>query len=280
MWLLYVGLYIVFSVIFSQFYKISTKKAKNHGELTVLIQGIAGLSILILIPLFDIKWPTNYLTYLFLLISCIFYAVNDRLNTTARSGLDVSTFSILGQLSTVFLILFGLLIFKEPFVLTKMIGALLITFGNVLIFYKKGKFNFNKYVLLGIIANIAFSIAMFIDVNLSSSFNLPIYISLELLIPALLIILFEKIKLKNIKEEFKIGNKLAIMLTGLSWGILIIFLLLAYQNGKVTVITPICALTVITNVIVSYIFLNERDNLLKKIIAAILIIISVILIKL
>lgn len=38
-------------------------------------------------------------------------------------------------------------------------------------------------------------------------------------------------------------------------------------------------LTVILNVIVGYLFLNERDNLLRKIISAILIIISIILIK-
>ena len=280
MWLLYVGLYIFFAVIFTQFYKISTKTAKGHGELTVLLQLIAGLSVLLFIPFFVIKWPTNFSTYLFLLIACIFYSINDRVNTTVRSGLEASTFSILNQLSTVFMILFGLLIFKESFVFTKILGALFILIGNVLIFYKKGKFTFNKYVWLGIVANVAFSIAMFIDVNLSSSFNLPIYISATLLIPSFVIGLFEKLKFQKIKDEFNNGNKLSILMTGFSWGILILFLLLAYQFGEVTTIAPLCALTVIVNVVVGYIFLKERDNLLKKIIAAVLIIISVILIKL
>lgn len=53
----------------------------------------------------------------------------------------------------------------------------------------------------------------------------------------------------------------------------------AYQLGNVTVIAPLCALTVILNVIVGYLFLNEKDNLLRKIISAIIIIISIILIK-
>lgn len=52
-----------------------------------------------------------------------------------------------------------------------------------------------------------------------------------------------------------------------------------YQLGNVTVIAPLCALTVILNVIVGYLFLNEKDNLLRKIISEILIIISIILIK-
>lgn len=56
-------------------------------------------------------------------------------------------------------------------------------------------------------------------------------------------------------------------------------LLFSLQLNNVTVIAPLYALTVMLNVIVGYLFLNERDNLLRKIISAILIIISIVLIK-
>ena len=61
---------------------------------------------------------------------------------------------------------------------------------------------------------------------------------------------------------------------------MIVVQLRAYQLGNVTVIASLCALTVMLNVIVGYLFLKERDNLLRKIISAILIIISIILIRL
>ena len=60
---------------------------------------------------------------------------------------------------------------------------------------------------------------------------------------------------------------------------MIVVQLKAYQLGNVTSVAPLCALTVIGNVIVGYLFLKERKNLLKKLIAALLIIISVFLIK-
>lgn len=69
------------------------------------------------------------------------------------------------------------------------------------------------------------------------------------------------------------------VLTSLFWGLVPVVQLRAYQLGNVTLIAPLCALTVIGNVIVGYFFLKERDNLFKKIVAAILIVISVILIK-
>ena len=60
---------------------------------------------------------------------------------------------------------------------------------------------------------------------------------------------------------------------------MIVCQLRAYQLGEATSVAPLCALTVIGNVIVGYVFLKERGNLWKKIIAAMLILISVFLIK-
>ena len=148
MWILYVLLYIVLSIIFTQSYKIATKTSKNYGTLTVLLQLIAGCSILLLTPCFKFKFILDFKTYIILVITCIFYAISDRMNTTVRSNLDASTFSIIKQLSTVFMIISGLLFFKEPFVYKKIIGSILIVLGNIIIFYNKEKKTYNKYVLL------------------------------------------------------------------------------------------------------------------------------------
>lgn len=278
-WLLYVLLYLAFATIFTQFFKVATKTLKNAGALTILLQLVAGIISLLLCPLFEFKFPTDISVYIMLAISIVFYAITDRVNTTVRSGIEASTFSMLRQLSTTFMIFAGLIFFKEDFILTKFIGAMLIIFSNIIIFYKKGKFEFNKYILLGILANISYTIALFLDVNISDNFNLPFYVALTLIIPALLIMIFERIKPSDIKNELVNGNKKAIFITALSWGIMIIVQLRAYQLGNVTIIAPLCALTVMLNVIFGYLFLNERDNLLKKIISAILIIISIVLIK-
>lgn len=239
----------------------------------------ARLTALLLCPFFEFKFPTDISIYIMLGISIIFYAISDRINTTVRSGIKASTFSMLKQLSTTFMILAGLIFLKEEFVLTKFIGAMLIIFSNVILFYQKGKIQLNKYILLGVLANISYTIALFLDVNNSDNFNLPFYVALTLMVPALLIMIFERIKPSEIKNELVNGNKKAIVITAVSWAMSIISQLRAYQLGNVTVVAPLCALTVMLNVIVGYLFLKERDNLLRKIISAILIIISIILIK-
>ena len=139
-------LFLIFSLIFDQTYKVCTRNSKSDGALTVILEFLAGLIILLLIPFFDIKFPTDIKIYILWGISIIFFAITDRINTTVRRGVEASTFNILRQISTVFILLAGILIFKEELVLKKIIGAILIIFSNILIFYEKGVFKNNKYI--------------------------------------------------------------------------------------------------------------------------------------
>lgn len=275
----YIIIYLIVSVIFNQSYKIVTKKNSNDAILTILIQSISVATCILLLPIFKFKFPTDFKVYLLLFLSIIFYTINDRLGTTSRRGLESSTYIILKQMSTVFMIFMGIVFFKEAFILKKIIGAFLIVLSNILVFYKKENFKFNKYLLCGVIANTFLAFALFLDVNNSNKFNLSFYILLTFLIPLVLIFLFERIKIKDIVKEYKVSNKFALIITGITWSFMMLTKLKSYELGKVSVVAPLTSLTVILNIIVSYFFLKEKDNILKKVISGILIIIGVIFIK-
>lgn len=278
-WIIFVCIHLVCIVLFDQFYKISTKTITKPGALTVLLQIIGAITALIISSLFEMKFPTDRKVYFFLGLALVFYSISDRLNTTVRSGIEASTFSIIRQLSTVFMIFAGLIFLKEPFILNKFIGAILIILSNILIFYKKGEGKPNKYIILGIVSNICYTIALFLDVNISNNFNLPFYVAISLGVPAILIFILEKVKISDIKNELKNGNKKAIIITGITWALSIIAQLRAYQLGDVSIVAPLCSLAVILNVIVGYLFQKERENMPKKIVAAILIVLGIVLIK-
>lgn len=270
-WQLNLVFTLIFGIFFYQYYKLALKTVKTDGAATVILQLIAGISILIFTPLFSFVFPADIKTYLLLFLASIFYAVNDRLQTTARKHLEVSVFSVINQLSNVFIIIIGLTIFREQFVVTKILGAGLILLGNAYLFYKRGKFELNKYAIYAILANMAFAVAMSTDIGISKLFNLPIYISITLIVPALLIKLLEKIPLSTIKEEYINGNKKYFFATGITWGLTILFSLRSFRFGQVTTIVPLSSTSVLLNVIVAYFLLNERSNLPKKIFAALLV---------
>lgn len=276
-WQFYLIGYFVCSVFFNQLYKLVVNNCKKDGAVTIIIQSVAGISALLLMPFFPFIFPTDWRVYLFLGIACIFYAINDRIQTTVRKNMQVSSFVVAGQLSSVFLIIFGLTIFREPFSWFKIFGAILILGANIILRSSKAKIKLDKYFWLATLARLSYAIAISIDVGISKGFNLPFYIMLTLIIPTLIIKTIEKIQIKEIVREFNQGNKKYILLTGFIWSLLILFVIKAYQLASFTLITPLAATSILMNVLVASIFFSEKGNIVKKIISSLLVVTGVFL---
>lgn len=267
--------YLISVVGFFQFYKLAVKNAKHDGAATVLLQLIAGTAILLLSPFFVFKLPSEIKIYLLLFVSCVFYALNDRLQTTSRKNLQVSVFSIISQLTNVFLIIIGLVILKEPFVLSKLFGTSLILLGNVFILYKRNRLIFNRYICLGVLASFFLALAISIDVGISKEFNLPFYIMLTVFVPAIMIFIADKIKLSDIMREYKSKEKRHYLITGIFWALLIFFYIRALQLGETIVVVSFGATSVLLNVVVAYFVFKERESKWRKLTAAIFVILGV-----
>ncbi|MDD6311329.1 MAG: EamA family transporter [Firmicutes bacterium] len=279
MWVLFIVLAVFFHVWFTQSYKLNTANAKDMGALTVLLQIAGGICGLMMCPIFEFKLSTDWRVYALLAAACVFYAISDRLGTTVRKGVEASTYAVIQQLSTVFMVLAGLMFFKEPFVCKKIIGAALIIFSNIMVFHKKRTNKIDRYAMLGVVAYMLFSVALFLDVNLCSNFNMAFYTALTLLLPALFLSIGQRIKPAAVIEELKHANKKMVFVTAISWPGFIICQLSAYQEAEATTVAPLMALTVIGNVIAGYIFLGERENLPKKLAAGLIILVGIFLIK-
>lgn len=277
-WLFWVIVYLISAVIFAQTFKKANRKMKNAGSLTILLEIFTALFAILFIPLFEMKFPPVE-SLIILGIVVIIYALTDRLNIEARYGLDPSVFSMLKQLSTVFLIILGFIFLNEEIVLKKIIGSIIIIFANVLLTFESGKFKINKYFIMSLISNFLFAIAMLINVNISDNFNLGIYTIITVSAPALLIFIFERHSLQEIKKEFKRYNKIDFLISAFTWCIMLISSVRAYQIGNVSVVAPLLTLTAILNTIYEYFVSKNKTKIYQKIIAAILIIFGVILIK-
>lgn len=119
-------------------------------------------------------------------------------------------------------------------------------------------------LVFGIIANLFYTVAQFIDVNNSEELNLPFYVSLTLIVPAILIFIFDRVKIQEIKQEFKNIDKKVMLATSISWGTMIVFGLRAYQLEKVSIVAPLLSLTVIFNVIVRIFFIKRKRWFVKE----------------
>ena len=133
--------YLISAVCFGQCFRSANRQMKNAGILTISLEFLSALFALLFIFIFPFKIPNDIKIYITMFIVTIIYAVIDRLNIETRYGLAPSTFSMLKQLSSAFLIVLGILILKEEIVITKIIGAVIILVSNLFLTYEKGKFN-------------------------------------------------------------------------------------------------------------------------------------------
>ena len=279
-YIIWVIIYLIFAVIFAQGFKSVNRDMKNASALTILLEFFTALFALILSPLFAFRFPSSFTVYIIVGIVTIIYAITDRLNIEARYGLDPSTFSMLKQLSTVFLVIFGFVFLKESFILNKIIGIVLILVSNVLLSVNKsGKIQLNKYFIMSFISNFLFAIAMFINVNIAQNFNICIYTVFTVLVPSVIIKIFSKLSIKDLKKEFNLYNKRKFLLVSFSWCVMLISSVKAYEQGNVSVVAPLLTLTSILNSIYEFFEDRNKKMLLYKLFISMLIILGVILTK-
>lgn len=279
-YIIWVIIYLIFAVIFAQGFKSVNRDMKNASALTILLEFFTALFALILSPLFAFRFPSSFTVYIIVGIVTIIYAITDRLNIEARYGLDPSTFSMLKQLSTVFLVIFGFVFLKESFILNKIIGIVLILVSNVLLSVNKsGKIQLNKYFIMSFISNFLFAIAMFINVNIAQNFNICIYTVFTVLVPSVIIKIFSKLSIKDLKKEFNLYNKRKFLLVSFSWCVMLISSVKAYEQGNVSVVAPLLTLTSILNSIYEFFKDKNKKTLLYKLFISMLIILGVILTK-
>lgn len=276
----WVIIYLIFSLLFAQCFKETNRNMKNASALTILLEIFTALFALLLSPLFTFKFSLNPKILLTLGAVTIIYAATDRLNIEARYGLAPSTFSMLKQLSTVFLVIFGFVFLKEKIVLTKIIGITLILLANIFLSTNnKGKLELNKYFIMCLISNFLFAIAMFINVNISDNFNIGLYTVITVLIPALIIKIVSKLSIKDLKQEFKLYDKKKFMIVSFSWAMMLISSVKAYEYGNISIVAPLLTLSMITNSIYEYFIDKDKKSLKRKLIISLLIVLGIILIK-
>lgn len=279
-YMIWVICYLVFALIFSQGFKKVNRTMKNASALTVLLELFTGLFAIVMSIFFKYTFPSDIKVYITLFVVTIIYAVTDRLNIEARYGLSPSNFSMLKQLSTVFLVIFGLVFLKEQLVFKKILGAIIIVVSNVMLAVNKdGKFEFNKYFIFCLISNLLFAVAMFINVNISSMFNIGIYTLITVFIPSIIIKLFSRLSFKDLEEEFNLYNKPLFILVSFAWCMMLISSVKAYEYGSISVVAPLLTLTALTNTIYEFIVDKDKKRFYYKLVISILILIGVILIK-
>jgi drug/metabolite transporter (DMT)-like permease len=250
------------SVAFSIVFQIFT------GLLILIYSLVRGFSVPDLIPLL----PN-------LVLMTILYGAGNIFIFKALKTSEASQFTIIFATRTIWSIVAAIIFLGEGFTIKQLIGTGLILSSIVLVAWKD-KLRLGKGSLLSLGAAAFFGLAFANDALIVRNFDVPSYMAIAFIVPALAVwAIFpqstEKMKPMFNKEFLK---KLGIL--GVFYAISALTIFFAYQIGRNAVqIAPLNQTSMILTVILAIIFLKEKSQLTRKLVGVILSFIGILLLR-
>lgn len=275
--LLAVASYSVFYILTRVFLKEKSSDAISYAILfnfvcTIIISAVSLKSGFVL-P--DIK---DY--YLNFALMAVVYTASQVLVFKASKTIGASDLIIFSSTRALWTIGAALLFLGETFNTPKVIGTILVLFSILYVSAEKKRIRLNRGHIFALLAAFCIGIGFVNDAYILRSADAISYGALAFIFPAFLtLMVFPRSALK-LKYYLDLGMLTKIFLLGIFYSIGLIASYSAYKaGGNASQIIPIGQSVVIATVILAALFLGEREKLLKKLVAAVLVSIGVILLR-
>jgi len=264
------GIFLAFlSAVGISLFQITAKKAgKKIDNFWGLIAGYQFISAVILFALCyfeDVKYNLTLLSILMLMLASLVWPVSSWLNLVAVKRLEVSTNTILAQMSLIVIYIGSVIFFSDKLTLPRIGGVLLVIIATGVIFGGKNSLTgiTKSGIVLRILASVTYAIACLLDKYNTRNFSTLFYMALTFLFPAFISLAFSKMNVKQVISSAKVNYKhvliLAFAASLVSFTILKSFLYI--DTGVAYTIQNFA--TVIT-VFAGIILFKETDNIPRK----------------
>lgn len=217
---------------------------------------------------------------LFLILGTVFWGICTVLLFKALQLLESSEVTILSTLRVPIAVIAAIVLFQESFDYQKMLGMIIIIVATILVTnFKKGfKFNIGVVYVLGVA--LFSGLGIIVDTLAVKHYDVVFYNTITNFLIVPLLLLFRPRALKEWTHFFQPDFLIRMLpLAIFSTAQAITYLYSLTSEGNTSQIATIRQSQLIITVLLAIIFLNERNNLLRKLIAAILVTIAVILLR-
>lgn len=253
--------------------RIIAVSSNNQRAMSVLFNFIAaGMALILFFVTGSYKnfsFPSGYQPWLVLLVASFGYGMFERGRFVASKLIDASLLVTLGNINVLVAFVGSLILYNEKLTLDKTIGSLLIIFSLILVSLGKNKKKFplkSILIVLGVYSMLG--VGWMLDKYGAHFFKAETY-NIIIWIAPIFFIYFPQIKFKFIKQEFKTASWRIFLLAGLNV-VGYYFQLKALSLTEATKVIPILQTGTILTVIAGVILLNERENMVRKIIAGLI----------
>lgn len=194
----------------------------------------------------------------------------------ADQSAEVSLTALISQLKLLFMFVAGVWLFNEAISAPKFFGVILILIGLIIRLQIKG--SFNRGTVFKFLAVVITSGATLVDKSLSSVVSAGTLAIAGYLLPLVFSIFMGRAHLPSFSQYLR-HERFRPLLIGALSGVAHYSIIKAFTTGPLSAVIPIYYLHIVFVFIIGVLFLNERKDLPRKALAALLVVIGAIIIR-
>ncbi len=227
----------------------------------------------------DMSMPRLQPLIINLVLMVVLYILSNIFIFNALKKIEASEYTIIFATRTLFTILASSFFLSQTLSLKQIMGALLVLVAVAMAVYKKTKFRFNKGEIFALLGAMFFGFATTNDKVLLSSFQLYPYVSIAFILPAIVMLIIFPQSLPKLKVflEKELLMKTLLFCFIYAVGALTFFSALQISNNS-SQIAVVNQTSTILIVLLGVAILKERDFLFRKLIAAALSVLGILLV--
>ncbi|MEI6690288.1 MAG: EamA family transporter [bacterium] len=280
-WLFFALISVLIYSTKNLFQRILMKEEKSDPYLHSIVYYIFGGCIALIISLFNGGFQYELsLEQLLLFIPLAFIATLGLvLLFKSFQTVEASENAIIQSSQKLWTVAGSFLFLSEIFSIKTALGTILIVAGIIISIWENKKLKFNQGVLLAFAAALLYSISDLLSFYLVRGMDPLSFMVYLYFLPVIIMIIAKPSSVPKLKVFFQPKRIMVLVWLALSSTVGSAFTFLAYKvGGTVGQITVILGLTTISSVLISIILLDERKNLVKKIIGAVVVVLGALLV--
>lgn len=277
-WHTYALATVVFSSLAALFIRTLMRHDKHDAVLSMIVFQLMLTSVTFVYALINgFVFPFPQELWPRMMISALLYSVGSLCNFYASKHLEAGELTILNAGGAIITIILGVLFIGNSFTFYHIIGTFFIM-ASIWLLYSRTHFAINRGFWYAVGLSISYAVAVVNDVVIIRKYDPISFIPIMSFLPGLIIAIVFFRRLPHLKTFIRGNTLIHIFIFAVIYAISAITFYLALDSGApISQLSPISRASIITTVILSALFLNEKKDLIRKIISALLVSIGVIL---
>ena len=245
----------------------------------VVFQGIVGVLLSVVALLVGFKLPDIGAVIVPAIISVIFYGVGHIVYAKTLQKVEASAFSVLFATQAVWIMLLGIVLLGESLTTLQVLGSLFIFVGVGFLVKNLASVFKDRGTLLGLLTGLMFGIAITAWSYVGRHTDTLSWAAISFIGTSFVAFLVYPKSVQKMKPLLRPQVLATLILLAVFYGIGSLAMLFAYKEGSFAIISPLRQTSIIVTVLLALAFLpQERNRIRRKILAAFICAIGVILI--